>query len=692
MTMIDVAIPRIAQELHLTQGQVQATVGLLDDRAAVPFIARYRKEATASLNEVAITNIRDRLSRLRELRDRQGTILHALEERGLLTEELRKAVLSAETMATLEDIYLPYRPKRRTRATIARERGLEPLALRLWDQQDFEVKLAAVEYVDRELGVETVEDALGGARDIIAEWVNEETTARGKLRKLFWSQGTFSSKVVSGKASEAAKYRDYFEWEEPVIDVPSHRLLAMLRGEREALLSTHIAPPVSQAIAILEGMFVTGETEASQQVRLAVEDSYQRLLEASMETEVGREARIRAEDTAIRVFANNLRELLLAPALGQKNVLALDPGFRTGCKLVCLDRQGRLLHHDTVYPLLGGWREREAAKKVAQLCGQYHVEAIAVGNGTGGRETEAFLGGLELGPSIPVVMVSSESPVHGQQEGAAYNGHFECVCYHPLFLFNQFGDCEGATLRPGNVHSADGWQELLEPVVKGCQKKGLRLLFRGDAAFAKPELYEYLEQGKIGYAIRLPANQVIQEQIQPLLERPTEWPSREPIVSYHDFAYQAQSWHLPRRVVAKVEWHQGELFPRVGFIVTNLSYPPKGIVRFYNGRGTAEQWIKEGKYALNWTRLSCHKFVANQVRLWLFVLTYNLGNFMRRLVLPEDMKHWTLTSLQTRLIKTGGRLVRHARRLVFQLAEVLVTREMLTGILERISRLRLAPG
>ena len=241
------------------------------------------------------------------------------------------------------------------------------------------------------------------------------------------------------------------------------------------------------------------------------------------------------------------------------------------------------------------------------------------------------------------------------------------VCWSKILL----GDCAG---------------------VKGYQKKGLRLLFRGDAAFAKPELYEYLEQGKIGYAIRLPANQVIQEQIQPLLERPTEWPSREPSVSYHDYAYQAQSWHLPRRVVAKVEWHQGELFPRVGFIVTNLSYPPKGIVRFYNGRGTAEQWIKEGKYALNWTRLSCHKFVATQVRLWLFVLTYNLGNFMRRLVLPEDMKHWTLTSLQTRLIKTGGRLVRHARRLVFQLAEVLVTREMLTGILERISRLRLAPG
>ena len=289
-------------------------------------------------------------------------------------------------------------------------------------------------------------------------------------------------------------------------------------------------------------------------------------------------------------------------------------------------------------------------------------------------------------------MDSSESPVHGQQEGAAYNGHFECVCYHPLFLFNQFGDCEAATLRPGNVHSADDWQELLEPVVKGYRKKGLRLLFRGDAAFGKPEVYEYLEQETIGYTIRLSANAVLQREIAHLLVRPTEWPSPKPIVSYHDFAYRAQSWNVSRSVVAKMEWHQGELFPRVGFIVTNLSYPPKGIVRFYNGRGTAEQWIKEGKCALNWTRLSCHKFVANQVRLGLFIMAYNVGNFLRRLVLPESMKHWSLTSLQTRMIKTGGRLVRHARRLVFQLAEVLVSREMLGGILERISQLRLAPG
>ena len=287
---------------------------------------------------------------------------------------------------------------------------------------------------------------------------------------------------------------------------------------------------------------------------------------------------------------------------------------------------------------------------------------------------------------------SSESPVHGQQEGAAYNGHFECMCYHPLFCFNQFGDCEGAVLRPGNVHSADGWEGFIEPIVERYLKLAVRLLFRADAAFAKPELYEYMAARRIGYAIRLPANDVLQREIAHLLVRPTEWPSRKLIVSYHDFAYQAQSWDVPRRVIAKVEWRQGELFPRVGFIVTNLSYPTKGIVSFYNGRGTAEQWIKEGKYALNWTRLSCHKFVANQVRLSLFILAYNLGNFLRRLALPESIKRWSLTSVQTRLIKTGGRLVRHARRLVFQLAEVMVSRDMFGEMLEKIGRLRFNPG
>ena len=409
--MIDTAIPQIAQELKLAQGQVAATVNLLDDGASVPFIARYRKENTASLDEVAITSIRDRLSQIRELRDRRHAILESLEKRGLLTEELRLAILTAETMTTLEDIYLPYRPKRRTRATIAKEKGLEPLALHLWGQENFDVRQAAAEYVDSTTGtingVANVPDALSGARDIISEWVSEDKVARREIRRLFWSQGTFSSSVVSGKREEAAKYRDYFEWEEPVMKVPSHRVLAMLRGEKESMLSVHISPPAVQAVAVLQEIFITGNTEASQEVRQAVQDRYKPLLEASMETEVRKEARIRAEDAAITVFAGNLRELLLAPALGQKNVLALDPGFRSGCKLVCLDRQGRLLHNDTVYPHTGERGEREAGDKIVDLCRLYSVEAIAVGNGTAGRETEAFLRTLELDPDITVVMVNA---------------------------------------------------------------------------------------------------------------------------------------------------------------------------------------------------------------------------------------------------------------------------------------------
>jgi hypothetical protein len=289
-------------------------------------------------------------------------------------------------------------------------------------------------------------------------------------------------------------------------------------------------------------------------------------------------------------------------------------------------------------------------------------------------------------------MDSSESPVHGKQEGATYNGHFETVCYHPLFLFNEFGDCEGAMLRPGNVHSAERWREVLEPIVERYKKRGIRLLLRADAAFAKPEVYEYLEQRDIGYAIRLPANEVLHEHIKHLLKRPVGRPPKKPSIWYHDFQYQAKSWEHLRRVVAKVEWHRGELFPRVGFVVTNLSAKPEGVVHFYNRRGTAEQWIKEGKYALNWTRLSCHRFVANQVRLQLFVLAYNLGNFLRRLCLPKTINDWSLRSLQVKLIKMGGRIVRHARKIIFQLAEVAVPRDLFAAILERITRLRLSPG
>ena len=405
------------------QGQVAATVSLLDDGATVPFIARYRKENTASLDEVAITSIRDRLSQIRELRARRTAILESLEKRGLLIDELRQAVLAAQTMAELEDIYLPYRPKRRTRATIAKEKGLEPLALHLWGQQEFNVKLAAAEYVDSNTGtvngVADVTEALSGARDIIAEWVSEDTVARREIRRLFWSQGTFSSSVVSGKREDAGKFRDYFDWEEPVLKVPSHRVLAMLRGEKESILSIRISPPTIQAVAVLQEIFITGDTEASHEVRQAVQDRYKPLLEASMETEVRKEVRLRAEDAAIAVFADNLRELLLAPALGQKNVLALDPGFRSGCKLVCLDRQARLLHNDTVYPHMGDRAEQEAGNKIVDLCRLYDVEAIAVGNGTAGRETESFLRTLELDTNINIVMVNeSGASVYSASEVA----------------------------------------------------------------------------------------------------------------------------------------------------------------------------------------------------------------------------------------------------------------------------------
>ena len=285
-------------------------------------------------------------------------------------------------------------------------------------------------------------------------------------------------------------------------------------------------------------------------------------------------------------------------------------------------------------------------------------------------------------------MDSSASPVHGEQEASAYNGHFGCTCYHPLFCFNQFGDCEGSLLRPGNVHSADRWKELLEPIVARYERKTVRTYFRGDAAFAKPEIYEYLEEKGFLYAIRLPANQVLQEKIEHLLTRPVGRPPRKPVVWFADFKYQAASWDRPRRVIAKVEWHRGELFPRVGFILTNRSARAQGVVHFYNGRGRAEQWIKEGKYALNWTRLSCQRFVPHQVRLGLFVLAYNLGNFLRRLVLPRRIKHWSLRTLLAKLIKIGAKVVRHSRMVTFQMAEVAVSKEVWAEMLSRIDRLR----
>jgi hypothetical protein len=388
-------------------------------------------------------------------------------------------------------------------------------------------------------------------------------------------------------------------------------------------------------------------------------------------------------------------------------------------------RGGRNVQHElvpllrqSVYSRLAGYEDTNDAVRLARdpamqaVVGRRAMEKQAASTNTLSRfETEVLvteenLRGLEQlntqwidqamarTPHQRVIldMDSSESPVYGEQEGAAYNGHFETVCYHPLFLFNELGDCEGAMLRSGNVHSAERWRQVLEPIVERYKKRGIRLLFRGDAAFAKPEVYDYLEPRDIGYAIRLPANEVLQEHIKHLLKRPVGRPPKKPIIWYHDFQYQAGSWDHPRRVVAKVEWHRGQLFPRVGFVVTNLSAKPEGVVHFYNRRGTAEQWIKEGKYALNWTRLSCHRFVANQVRLQLFVLAYNLGNFLRRLCLPKAINDWSLRSLQVKLIKIGGRIVRHARQIIVQLAEVAVSRGLFAAILERITRLSLSPG
>ncbi len=388
-------------------------------------------------------------------------------------------------------------------------------------------------------------------------------------------------------------------------------------------------------------------------------------------------------------------------------------------------RGGRNVQHElvpllrqSVYSRLAGYEDTNDAVRLARdpamqaVVGRRAMEKQAASTNTLGRfETEVLVTGENLRgleqlntqwvakamaqttrQRVILDMDSSESPVHGGQEGAAYNGHFETVCYHPLFLFNEFGDCEGAMLRAGNVHSAECWRQVLQPVVERYQERRVRLLFRADAAFAKPEVYDYLELREVGYAIRLPANEVLHEHIRHLLKRPVGRPPKKPIILYHDFQYRAGSWEHSRRVVVKVEWHQGQLFPRVGFVVTNLSANPKGVVHFYNRRGTAEQWIKEGKYALNWTRLSCHRFTANQVRLQLFVLAYNLGNFLRRLCLPKAINDWSLRSLQVKLIKMGGRIVRHARRFVFQLAEVAVSRDLFTAILGQISKLCPSPG
>jgi uncharacterized protein len=396
----------IASQAGVTPGQVEAVRSLLDDGATIPFIARYRKEKTGSLDEVVLGEIRDGLARLAALDSRRETILESLEEQGVLTDELRNAVESAETMTALEDIYLPYRPKRRTRATIAKEKGLEPLAGLILAQEIADPSKEALAFVNEEKGVDSVEDALAGARDIIAEWVSEDAQSRQSIRRLFYQEGVIQSSVAKDKESEGIKYENYFDWNEPFARVPSHRILAMLRGENEGFLKLKIRPPQDKALALLHRRFVKSSGEASAQVVLAIEDSYPRLLAPSIETDMRQQAKERADSEALRVFARNLRETLMAPPMGPRAIMAIDPGYRTGCKVVCLDPQGKLQADAVVYLGQSAARSKEAGQTILDLINRFHIEAIAIGNGTASRETEEFIRGLSLPDKMPIVMVN----------------------------------------------------------------------------------------------------------------------------------------------------------------------------------------------------------------------------------------------------------------------------------------------
>ncbi|MAN87818.1 MAG: RNA-binding transcriptional accessory protein [Algoriphagus sp.] len=399
---------KIASELNIKSHQVKATMDLLDEGGTVPFISRYRKEATGSLDEVQVAAVRDRLQQLRDLDKRREAVLKSIEEQGKLSPELKKAVENAETMAKLEDIYLPYKPKRRTKATIAREKGLEPLAERIFEQESIDLEEEASQYINEEKEVKSVEEALQGARDIIAEWINEKADLREKMRKLFLEEGNFTSKVIPGKEAEAVKYKDYFDWTEPIKTAPSHRVLAMRRGEKELFLMLDSCPVEQDALALIERVVIDSQksNESVEQVKLAIKDCYKRLLKPSMETEVRLLTKKKADEEAIRVFAENLKQMLLGAPLGEKSVMAIDPGFRTGCKLVCLGPQGQFLHYESIFPHEPQKRTSEAGMTVKGLVDKFSIQAIAIGNGTAGRETEAFVKSLGLPKSVVVTMVN----------------------------------------------------------------------------------------------------------------------------------------------------------------------------------------------------------------------------------------------------------------------------------------------
>lgn len=408
----------IANELSLTDRQVRTVIGLLDEGATVPFISRYRKEMTGSLDEVQITHIRDRAQQLRDLDKRREAILKSIEEQGKLTPELQNQFFAVQTMSELEDLYLPYKPKRKTRASMAREKGLQPLADILLAQNPVNVQSEAEAFVNDDLGVADVEAALAGARDIIAETIAEDAEVRARVRKQFLEIGQFVSRVVPGKEDAAQKYKDYFEWSEPLQSAPSHRVLAMRRGEKEELLYLDIDVPEEVVIPHIESLYIQGENDASQQVRLALHDGYKRLLKPSMETEIRVLTRQKADDDAIKVFAENARQLLLAAPLGQKRLLAIDPGFRTGCKTVVLDAQGNLLENIAIFPHTGAGGAAEAERIVRHLVEKYEIEAIAIGNGTAGRETEEFVRKLGLNGVVIVMVNESGASIYSASETA----------------------------------------------------------------------------------------------------------------------------------------------------------------------------------------------------------------------------------------------------------------------------------
>ncbi|WP_128543849.1 Tex family protein [Larkinella soli] len=394
---------RVAGLLSLNVRQVANTIQLLEGGATVPFIARYRKEVTGQLDEVQIAAVRDTHQKLVELDKRREAILKSIDEQGKLTEELRRKIEDAGSQTELEDFYLPYKPKRKTRATTAIEKGLEPLARLIYLQREPEVERKARTFLNDQIA--SVEEALQGARDIIAEWISEDADARQRVRTLFEREALIRSVVKKGRETEGAKYRDYFDFAEPLRRVPSHRLLALRRGESEGILSVGIAPDESAALERLERQFLRGVPEAREQVALALKDSYKRLIRPSIETEFEHLSKRKADEEAIRIFADNLRQLLLSPPLGQQRVLAIDPGYRTGCKVVCLDAQGSLLTNDVIYPES---KRQPAEQTLLSLVSRYRIEAIAVGNGTAGRETEAFVRSLNFGRTVPVFMVSEQ--------------------------------------------------------------------------------------------------------------------------------------------------------------------------------------------------------------------------------------------------------------------------------------------